>query len=97
MMERNCENCKYNNGETEKEAFEEPCCYCGIKGNYFEPYKSTYYEQLKNNTIDEMADFLYRIITCCVPDCKDCVFGEGCLCRSPEGIKQWLESEVTEG
>lgn len=54
----------------------------------------TYYEKIKNMTIEEMANFLDKITGRCVNnECKDCPLCKGIYCCDIE-IEYWLNSEV---
>ena len=54
----------------------------------------TYYEKIKNMTIEEMANFFDKITERCFNnECKDCTLCEGIYCCANE-FKYWLNSEV---
>lgn len=55
----------------------------------------TNFDNLKNMSIEEMATFLHTISNCEMNDCRKCPLYD-VVCSSVKGIKEWLESEVTE-
>ncbi len=62
--------------------------------------KMTNYERIKQMSIDEMSEFLFRIAEACGHDdrcgnCDTCPLKEAEYCTK-DFIKLWLESEVTE-
>lgn len=72
------------------------CVICGKVGKG----KQTHYDRIRNMSVEELAEFMQATIEDCE---KYCAFTKNGKCNSfgfedkcAVGIKQWLESEVTE-
>ena len=53
----------------------------------------TNFDNIRAMTVDKMTDFLWELVQQCDPfDCNDCPFASDC---TKDGVKNWLESEVT--
>lgn len=90
MVRAICEKCKNYEAEIQGCLYMDADC---VNGSEFEPF--TNYDQIKNMTVDEMAEFLFEY-----GDCDFCPVSSKCKIRNYENckknIKKWLESEVVE-
>lgn len=59
----------------------------------------TNHERIQNMSVDEMAEFIERIMSCVqgcarIPDCKLCTISD--FCRRGYFINEWLVKEADE-
>ena len=79
-------NCKENKEEICKSY---PLCYgC----NSFK--KPTNYDRIRNMSVEEIANMMFKLSDCEIRDCKNCPLGSCQHCGNIEEIKKWLESEA---